>query len=83
MIESNLNLSINAEEHEVINVALTQLLESVEQLMYYIPDGENERIDLLRNLRNKSYMLWSERFLDYDSSETVTEDEQDGEIGVD
>ncbi len=62
MIESNLNLSINSEEHEMINIALTQLLDSAENVLGYVAEGENQQIDLLRNVREKSYELWAKRF---------------------
>jgi hypothetical protein len=62
VIESNLNLSINSEEHEMINIALTQLLDSAENVLGYVAEGENQQIDLLRNVREKSYELWAKRF---------------------
>ena len=73
MIETNLNFEVNAEEHELINYALTNLLESAEEVVGYgfVSPGDNERIDFLRKLREKSYTLWAERFVDCDSEETV------------
>ena len=62
MIESNLNFSINSEEHEMINIALTQLLDSAESVLGFVAEGENEQIDILRNVREKSYELWVKRF---------------------
>jgi hypothetical protein len=83
VIETELNLPINAEEHEMINVALTQLLDAADEVMGFIPDGENKNVDLLRNLRSKSYVLWSKRFEGYDTYESVPETEQDDQIDVD
>jgi len=64
MIETEMTLNLNAEEHEMINVALTHLLDAAEEMidsgLYSI--GENNRMNLLKNVRDKSYYLWSKRF---------------------
>jgi hypothetical protein len=58
MIESELNLSVNAEEHEMINIALGHMLDVAAELTM----EKNERILLIERLRNKSFKLWAERF---------------------
>lgn len=58
MIERELNLSITAEEHEMINVALGNMID----LAYELSIRDNDRTLLLKNLRDKSYQLWAERF---------------------
>jgi hypothetical protein len=58
MIESEMNLSVNAEEHEMINIALGHMLDVAAELTF----EKNERILLIERLRNKSYQLWAERF---------------------
>jgi hypothetical protein len=58
MIESELNLSVNAEEHEMINIALGHMLDVAAELTL----EKNDRILLIERLRNKSYQLWAERF---------------------
>jgi hypothetical protein len=61
MIESNLTLTLNAEEHELLNSALVHLLDAAEEMHYW--DGEdNPKIETLRQLRNRSVALWSQRF---------------------
>lgn len=64
MIETEMNLNLNAEEHEMINVALTHLLDAAEEMFDrgLCPYGENDRINLLKNVREKSYDLWKTRF---------------------
>lgn len=58
MIESEMNLSVNAEEHEMINIALGHMLDAAAELTM----EKNERILLIERLRNKSFRLWAERF---------------------
>lgn len=58
MIEHELNLSVTAEEHEMINVALGNMID----LAYELSIRDNDRTLLLKNLRDKSYQLWAERF---------------------
>lgn len=58
MIEHELNLSVTAEEHEMINVALGNMID----LAYELSIRDNERTLLLKNLRDKSYQLWAKRF---------------------
>lgn len=58
MIESEMNLSVNAEEHEMINIALGHMLDVAAELTL----EKNDRILLIERLRNKSYQLWAERF---------------------
>jgi len=64
MIETELNLSVNAEEHEMINVALTHLLNAADEMMDngFQTTDNNERINLLRSIRDKSYDIWAQRF---------------------
>ncbi len=66
MIETEMNLNLNAEEHEMINVALTHLLDAAEEMVDsgLYSCGENNRIGLLKNVREKSYDLWKTRFQD-------------------
>lgn len=58
MIEFEMNLSVNAEEHEMINIALGHMLDVAAELTL----EKNDRILLIERLRNKSYQLWAERF---------------------
>ncbi len=64
MIETELNLPVNAEEHEMINVALTHLLNAADEMMDngFQTTDNNERINLLRSIRDKSYNIWAQRF---------------------
>lgn len=63
MIESTLSLTLDAEEHELLNVALVHLLDAAEEMHYFDTDiDDNPRIEALRKLRNRSYSLWATRF---------------------
>lgn len=64
MIESNLTLTLNAEEHELLNTALGHLLDAAEEMHNWDldPITENPRIETLRQLRNRSLALWVQRF---------------------
>jgi hypothetical protein len=64
MIESNLTLTLNAEEHELVNTALIHLLDAAEEMHNWdaYHNDENPRIEMLRQLRNRSVELWSQRF---------------------
>jgi hypothetical protein len=64
MIETELNLALNAEEHEMINIALTHLLNAADEMMEngFETTDNNTRINLLRSIRDKSYGVWSQRF---------------------
>jgi hypothetical protein len=58
MIESEMNLSVNAEEQEMINIALNHLLDASMEMSI----DDNERTLLLKRVRDKSYKLWATRF---------------------
>lgn len=58
MIESEMNLCVDAEEHEMINIALNHFLDAAMELSV----DDNERTLLLRRVRDKSYKLWAQRF---------------------
>ena len=60
MIESPLNLNVDAEEHEMINIALGHMLDAVAEMT----TEKNERILILERVREKSWKLWEERFKD-------------------
>ena len=63
MIESNFTLTLNAEEHELLNTALVHLLDAAEEMHYFDTEIEdNPRIETLRQLRNRSVALWVQRF---------------------
>jgi len=64
MIETELNLALNAEEHEMINIALTHLLNAADEMMEngFETTDNNTRINLLRSIRDKSYNIWAQRF---------------------
>jgi hypothetical protein len=74
MIETELNLALNAEEHEMINIALTHLLNAADEMMengFETIDG-NARINLLRSIRDKSYGVWAQRFPKNSESDTLS-----------
>lgn len=58
IIESEMNLHVNIEEHEMINVALNHLLDASMEMCV----EENERTLLLKRVRDKSYQIWAKRF---------------------
>jgi hypothetical protein len=58
MIESEMNLCVDAEEQEMINIALNHLLDSAMELSI----EDNESTLLLKRVREKSYKLWAQRF---------------------
>jgi hypothetical protein len=58
IIESEMNLCVDAEEQEMINIALNHLLDSAMELSV----EDNERTLLLKRVREKSYKLWAQRF---------------------
>lgn len=66
MIETDLTLKLNAEEHEVLNNALVHLLDAAEEMhnwdLYPHSDESNPKIKTLRELRNRSVALWATRF---------------------
>jgi len=58
IIESEMNLCVDAEEQEMINIALNHLLDASMEMCV----DENERTLILKRVRDKSYQLWAERF---------------------
>ena len=60
MIEKPLMLCIDAEEHEMINIALGHMLDAAAEMT----TEKNERILILERVREKSWKLWAERFVD-------------------
>ena len=58
MIESEMNFSVNAEEQEMINIALNHFLDVAMELN----TEDNERTLILKRVRDKSYELWARRF---------------------
>lgn len=64
MIESDFTLTLNAEEHELLNTALVHLLDAAEEMHNWdvYPNDDNPRIETLRQLRNRSVSLWAKRF---------------------
>lgn len=66
MIETDLTLTLNAEEHELLNTALVQLLDAAEEMhnwdLHPDSDESNPKIKTLRELRNRSVALWVQRF---------------------
>ena len=59
MIETDFTLTLNAEEHELLNIALVHLLDAAEEMHNWDldPITENPRIEMLRQLRNRSVSL--------------------------
>lgn len=64
MIETPMNLSVNAEEHEILQDALMMLTEAYDHVRVdLIPDSDSyRRYEILESLRNRSFKLWSTRF---------------------
>ena len=63
MIETDLTLTLNAEEHELVNTALVHLLDAAEEMHNWdVETTDNPRIEMLRELRNRSVALWMQRF---------------------
>lgn len=58
MIEGPLMMCIDAEEHEMINIALGHMIDAAAELT----TEKNERILILERIRSKSWSLWAERF---------------------
>jgi hypothetical protein len=58
IIESEMNLCVDAEEQEMINIALNHLLDASMEMSV----DENERTLILKRVRDKSYQLWAKRF---------------------
>lgn len=58
IIESEMNLCVDAEEQEMINIALNHFLDAAMELNI----EDNERTLLLKRVRDKSYKLWAQRF---------------------
>lgn len=61
MIETDLTLKLNAEEHEVLNSALCTLLDAHYALYDYTQE-DSVQVKALKVLREKSLTLWKERF---------------------
>lgn len=61
MIETDLTLTLNAEEHEVLNSALCTLLDSYYALYDYT-DEQPRQVKALMSVREKALDLWKERF---------------------
>jgi hypothetical protein len=63
MNENALFLQVNAEEHELINYLLTRMLDDAYELYGTIHESqENPKVQMINNLREKSFKLWMERF---------------------
>jgi len=64
MNKSPMNLSLTADEHEILQDALMMLTEAYSHVhMDLIPDSDSyQRYEILESLRNRSYKLWSTRF---------------------
>jgi len=58
IIESEMNLCVDAEEQEMINIALNHLLDASMEMSI----DDNERTLILKRVRDKSYQLWATRF---------------------
>jgi hypothetical protein len=58
IIESEMNLCVDAEEQEMINIALNHLLDASMEMSV----DDNERTLILKRVRDKSYQLWAKRF---------------------
>jgi len=58
MIEQQMNLSIDSEEHEMINIALGHMIDAAQEFT----TEKNDRVLILERVREKSWKLWAERF---------------------